>query len=79
MVKGLAGFGASGAGCPSEGGRPQDIAPSSARTSPADDHEEVESKVTIRSGCKVPEDPGTSIERYPGDCAIGVVKAPVMS
>lgn len=31
-------------------------------------------KVTIRCGCKVPEDPGTSIERYPGDYAIRVVE-----
>lgn len=30
--------------------------------------------VTIRCGCKVPEDPGTSIERYPGDYAIRVVE-----
>jgi len=34
--------------------------------------------VTIRSGCKVPEDPGTSIERYPGDYAIRVVETLVV-
>lgn len=31
-------------------------------------------QVTIRSGCKVPEDPGTALERYPGDYAIRVVE-----
>jgi hypothetical protein len=31
-------------------------------------------KVTIRCGCKAPEDPGTSIERYPADYAIRVVE-----
>ena len=35
-------------------------------------------KVTIRCGCKVPEDVGTSIERYPGDYAIRVVETIVM-
>jgi len=35
-------------------------------------------KVTIRSGCKVPEDAGTSIERYPGDYAIRVVETMVV-
>ena len=31
-------------------------------------------QMTIRSGCKVPEDPGTVLERYPGDYAIRVVE-----
>ena len=31
-------------------------------------------KVTIRAGCKVPEAPGTSIERYPGDYAIRLIE-----
>jgi len=35
-------------------------------------------QVTIRCGCKVPEDPGTSIERYPGDYAIRVVETEVV-
>ena len=35
-------------------------------------------KVTIRCGCKVPEDVGTSIERYPGDYAIRLVETLVM-
>jgi hypothetical protein len=35
-------------------------------------------KVTIRCGCKVPEDPGTSAERYPGDYAIRVVEVTVI-
>lgn len=35
-------------------------------------------KVTIRSGCKVTEDPGISIARYPGDYAIRVVETTVI-
>ena len=35
-------------------------------------------EVTIRSGCKVPEDPGTSVERYPGDYAIRLVETTVI-
>ena len=35
-------------------------------------------KVTVRCGCKEPEDPGTSLERYPGDYAIRVVETLVM-
>jgi len=35
-------------------------------------------KVTIRSGCKVPEDPGTALERYPADYAIRVVETTVI-
>jgi len=35
-------------------------------------------KVTIRSGCKATEDPGTSIERYPADYAIRVVETTVV-
>ncbi len=35
-------------------------------------------KVTIRCGCKVPEDVGTSIESYPGDYAIRLVEILVM-
>jgi len=35
-------------------------------------------RITIRSGCKVPEDPGTSLERYPGDYAIRVVETTVI-
>ena len=35
-------------------------------------------KVTIRCGCKVPEDVGTSIERYPGDYAIRLVETLVI-
>ena len=35
-------------------------------------------RVTIRSGCLVPEDPGTSIERYPGDYAIRVIETTVL-
>ena len=35
-------------------------------------------KVTIRSGCLLPEDPGTPIERYPGDYAIRVVQTTVL-
>ena len=31
-------------------------------------------QVTIRCGCKAPEDPGTSIERYPADYAIRLVE-----
>ena len=36
-------------------------------------------KVTIRCGCKIPEDPGTSIDRYPGDYAIRVVETTVIT
>lgn len=36
------------------------------------------SKITVRGGCKVPEDPGTSIERYPGDYAMRVVETTVI-
>ena len=35
-------------------------------------------KVTIRCGCKVPEDPGTSIGRYPGDYAVRIVETTVI-
>jgi hypothetical protein len=35
-------------------------------------------KVTIRCGCKIPEDPGTEWERYPGDYAIRVVETEVV-
>ena len=35
-------------------------------------------KVTIRCGCKEPEDPGTNLERYPGDYAIRLVKVQVI-
>ena len=35
-------------------------------------------RVTVRCGCNVPEDPGTSIERYPGDYAIRVVETLVV-
>ena len=34
--------------------------------------------VTVRCGCKVPEDPGTSLERYPGDYAVRVVETTVI-
>ena len=36
-------------------------------------------RVTIRCGCKAPEDPGTSIERYPGDYAVRVVETVVIA
>jgi len=36
-------------------------------------------RVTIRAGCKVPEDPGISLERYPGDYAIRMVDVEVRS
>ena len=35
-------------------------------------------KVTIRGGCKVPEDQGTSIERYPGDYAVRLIETTVV-
>ena len=35
-------------------------------------------KITIRCGCKAPEDPGTSLERYPGDYAIRLVQVHVI-
>jgi len=35
-------------------------------------------KITIRCGCKEPEDSGTSLERYPGDYAIRLVQVHVM-
>lgn len=35
-------------------------------------------KITVRCGCKIPEDPGTSLERYPGDYAIRVVETTVV-
>jgi hypothetical protein len=35
-------------------------------------------KVTIRSGCKGTEDPGTEIERYPADYAIRLVEVTLM-
>lgn len=35
-------------------------------------------KITIRCGCKEPEDPGTSLERYPGDYAIRLVQVHVI-
>jgi len=35
-------------------------------------------RVTIRCGCRAPEDPGTSIERYPADYAIRVVETLVI-
>ena len=35
-------------------------------------------KVTVRCGCKIVEDPGTSVERCPGDYAIRVVETTVM-
>ena len=35
-------------------------------------------KVTIRSGCKGTEDPGTNIERYPADYAIRLVETTVI-
>jgi hypothetical protein len=36
------------------------------------------SKITVRCGCKVPEDPGTPMERYPADYAIRVVETIVI-
>ena len=36
-------------------------------------------QVTIRSGCLLPEDPGTPIERYPGDYAIRIVETTVLT
>ncbi len=36
-------------------------------------------RVTIRCGCKCTEDPGTAIERYPGDYAIRVVETVVVA
>ncbi len=36
-------------------------------------------KVTVRCGCRVPEDPGTDIGRYPGDYAIRVVETTVIT
>ncbi len=35
-------------------------------------------KITVRGGCKVPEDPGTSIERYPGDYAVRLIETTVV-
>lgn len=35
-------------------------------------------KVTVRAGCKIPEDVGTSIERHPGDYAVRVVETTVV-
>ncbi|MBI3922190.1 MAG: hypothetical protein HY318_12285 [Armatimonadetes bacterium] len=37
-----------------------------------------DSKVTVRAGCKIPEDVGTSLERYPGDYAVRVVETTVI-
>ena len=36
-------------------------------------------KVTINCGCKIPENPGRSIERYPGDYAIRAVETIVIN
>jgi hypothetical protein len=35
-------------------------------------------KITIRCGCKEPEDPGSTLERYPGDYAIRLVQVHVI-
>ena len=35
-------------------------------------------QVTIRCGCKVPEDPGTEWDRYPGDYAVRVIETEVI-
>lgn len=35
-------------------------------------------RITIRCGCKEPEDPGTKLERYPGDYAIRLVQVHVI-
>jgi len=35
-------------------------------------------RVTIRCGCRAPEDPGTTIERYPADYAIRIVETVVI-
>lgn len=36
-------------------------------------------RITIRCGCKEPEDPGTKLERYPGDYAIRLVQVHVIA
>jgi len=36
-------------------------------------------KITIRCGCKETEDPGTKLERYPGDYAIRLVQVHVIA
>lgn len=35
-------------------------------------------RITIRSGCRLSEDPGTNLDRYPGDYAIRVVETIVV-